>query len=65
MIGHILCYCVNYVNHSLAGKGVDIWNKLDSYIKSIHSLIVFKSKLKKSPFVTDSCIYNKYNHSPI
>ena len=36
----------NYVNHSLASKGVDIWNKLDSHLKSINSLIVFKSKLK-------------------
>jgi hypothetical protein len=55
----------NYVNHSLASKGVDIWNKLDSHLKSINSLIVFKSKLKKYLFVTDSCIYSKYNHSPI
>jgi hypothetical protein len=55
----------NYVNHSLASKDVDIWNKLDSHLKSINSLIVFKSKLKKSLFVTDSCIYSKYNHSLI
>jgi hypothetical protein len=38
----------NYVNHSLTSKGVDIWNKLDTYLKSINSLIVFKNKLKKS-----------------
>jgi hypothetical protein len=56
---------INYVNHSLASKDVDIWNKLDSHLKSMNSLIVFKSKLKKSLFVTDSCIYSKYNHSPI
>ena len=49
----------NYVNHSLASKGVDIWNKLDTHLKSINSLIVFKNKLKKSLFVTDSCIYSK------
>jgi hypothetical protein len=55
----------NYVNHSLASKGVDIWNKLDTHLKSINSFIVFKSNLKKSLFVTDSRIYSKYNHSPI
>ena len=49
----------NYVNHSLTSKGVDIWNKLDTHLKSINSLIVFKNKLKKSLFVTDSCIYSK------
>ena len=26
----------NYVNHSLASKGVNIWNKLDSHLKSIN-----------------------------
>jgi hypothetical protein len=55
----------NYVNLSLASKGVDIWNKLDTHLKSINSFIVFKSKLKKSLFVTGSRIYSKYNHSPI
>jgi hypothetical protein len=48
----------NDVNHSLAIVKVLIFGliKLDIRLKSINSFIVFKSKLKKSLFVTDSCM---------
>ena len=37
----------NYVKHTFANKGVDVWNLLESKLKNLNSCNSFKKQLKK------------------
>jgi hypothetical protein len=37
----------NYTKHSLACKGIDVWNGLDNHYKKTGSYSTFKTKIKK------------------
>ncbi len=44
---HKKCNRTNYIKHTLANKGIDVWNNIPLQCKEIRSFSIFKTKMKK------------------
>ena len=44
---HKKCNRTNYIKHTLANKGIDVWNNIPLQYKEIRSFSTFKMTMKK------------------
>jgi hypothetical protein len=62
---HKKCNKTNYEKHTLANKGIDVWNNLSSQYKEIRSFPIFKSTIKKYFLHPDKIIIELSTQSKI
>jgi hypothetical protein len=62
---HKKCNRTNYEKHTLANKGIDVWNNLPSQYKEIRYFPIFKSTIKNIFFILIKIIIELSTQSKI